>query len=155
MVSFTGYSVTNETSTVFPDLSVRDERMRESGDGSDSTMTFTVRATLVGGDGPRLDAGRGRALGADDVGARVVVQRQHGRGDGRRLAAHPRARRLVAAGARRGRGREGRDGDPRLALGLRHDGGDAETGYGVDIAGGVDLALPGHGLTASLSAGAC
>ena len=43
MVSFTGYSVTNETSTVFPDLSVRDERVRESGNGSDSTMTFTVR----------------------------------------------------------------------------------------------------------------
>ncbi len=40
---------------------------------------------------------------------------------------------------------------PRLALGLRHDGGDAETGYGVDIASGIDLALPEHGLTASLS----
>ena len=43
MVSFTGYSVTNETSTVFPDLSVRDERTRESGNGTPSTMTFTVR----------------------------------------------------------------------------------------------------------------
>ena len=43
MVSFTDYSVTNETSTVFPDLSVRDERTRESGNGTPTTMTFTVR----------------------------------------------------------------------------------------------------------------
>ena len=39
---------------------------------------------------------------------------------------------------------------PRLALGLRHDGGDAETGFGVDIAGGVALQAPARGLTVSL-----
>ena len=39
---------------------------------------------------------------------------------------------------------------PRLGLGLRHDGGDAETGYGVDISGGVDLAAPARGLAVSL-----
>ena len=39
---------------------------------------------------------------------------------------------------------------PRLALGLRHDGGDAETGFGADIGGGVTLEAPAHGLTVSL-----
>ncbi len=39
---------------------------------------------------------------------------------------------------------------PRLALGVRHDGGDAETGFGADIGGGVTLAAPAEGLTVSL-----
>ena len=39
---------------------------------------------------------------------------------------------------------------PRLALGVRHDGGDAETGFGADIGGGVTLASPARGLTVSL-----
>ncbi len=43
MEAFTGYSVTNETSTAFPDLSVRDERVRESGNDTPTTMTFAVR----------------------------------------------------------------------------------------------------------------
>ena len=39
---------------------------------------------------------------------------------------------------------------PRLTLGVRHDGGDAETGFGADIGGGVTLAAPAEGLTVSL-----
>ena len=39
---------------------------------------------------------------------------------------------------------------PRLAIGVRHDGGDAETGFGADIGGGVTLAAPAQGLTVSL-----
>ena len=39
---------------------------------------------------------------------------------------------------------------PRLALGVRHDGGDAETGFGADIGGGVTLAVPTQGVTISL-----
>ena len=35
-------------------------------------------------------------------------------------------------------------------VGGRHDGGDAETGLGVDIGGGVALAMPARGLTLSL-----
>ena len=45
---------------------------------------------------------------------------------------------------------EGATLTPRLELGLRRDGGDAETGYGVDISGGIDLAAPARGLTVSL-----
>ena len=35
----------------------------------------------------------------------------------------------------------------RLALGGRHDGGDAETGFGVELGGGVSWTNPAHGLT--------
>ena len=44
MASFTDYPVTNETSTDFPELSVRDAEGRESGDPNnrETTMTFTV-----------------------------------------------------------------------------------------------------------------
>ena len=43
MVSFADYAVTNETSHAFPELSVPDEEVHESGNGMTSTMTFTVR----------------------------------------------------------------------------------------------------------------
>ena len=39
---------------------------------------------------------------------------------------------------------------PRLSFGVRHDGGDAETGFGADIGGGVTFAMPARGLVLSL-----
>ena len=121
---------------------------------TDLSMTLAaggVRATLVGGDGPRLDAVAG-ARWVRTTSARVSSS------EGNMAAATADVSRLtlgldgswpLALGE--GAAGKGATVTPRLALGLRHDGGDAETGYGVDIAGGVDLALPGHGLTASLS----
>ena len=121
---------------------------------TDLSMTLAaggVRATLVGGDGPRLDAVAG-ARWVRTTSARVSSS------NGNMAAATADVSRLtlgldgswpLALGE--GAAGKGATVTPRLALGLRHDGGDAETGYGVDIAGGVDLALPGHGLTASLS----
>ena len=44
MVSLADYAVTNETSHAFPELSVPDEEVHESGNGMTGTMTFTVRA---------------------------------------------------------------------------------------------------------------
>ena len=41
---------------------------------------------------------------------------------------------------------------PSLELGVRHDGGDAETGFGVDIGGGLVFADPKRGLTFDVSA---
>ena len=35
---------------------------------------------------------------------------------------------------------------PSLELGLRHDGGDAETGFGLDLGGGIVFSLPQRGL---------
>ena len=39
---------------------------------------------------------------------------------------------------------------PRLSFGVRHDGGDAETGFGADIGGGVTLAMPARGVSVLL-----
>ena len=41
---------------------------------------------------------------------------------------------------------------PRLELGLRHDGGDAETGFGLDLGGGLAWSYPGTGIRAEASA---
>ena len=41
---------------------------------------------------------------------------------------------------------------PSLELGVRHDGGDAETGFGVDIGGGLAFADLGRGLSMELNA---
>ena len=42
---------------------------------------------------------------------------------------------------------------PGLEVGLRHDGGDAETGFGLDLGGGLALSDPGRGLEAEIRAG--
>ena len=39
---------------------------------------------------------------------------------------------------------------PSVALGLRHDGGDAETGFGLDAGAGLAFDLPRHGVRAAL-----
>ena len=39
---------------------------------------------------------------------------------------------------------------PSLEVGVRHDGGDAETGFGLDLGGGLALSDPGRGLEAEL-----
>ena len=39
---------------------------------------------------------------------------------------------------------------PSLEIGVRHDGGDAETGFGLDLGGGIALSAPGRGLEAEL-----
>ena len=40
---------------------------------------------------------------------------------------------------------------PKLELGARHDGGDAETGFGVEVGGGVEWTAPGMGLILDVS----
>ncbi len=39
---------------------------------------------------------------------------------------------------------------PRLEIGVRHDGGDAETGFGLDLGGGLVLSWPKHGFKAEV-----
>ena len=41
---------------------------------------------------------------------------------------------------------------PRLEVAVRHDGGDAETGFGLDLGGGVEWSDPARGITAEASA---
>ena len=40
---------------------------------------------------------------------------------------------------------------PSLAFGVRRDGGDAETGFGLDLGGGVAYTVPAHGVAAELN----
>ena len=120
---------------------------------TDLGMTLAAagaRGTLIGGDGPELDA---------------VTDARWARTTTARVSSS--AVNLASASASVTQVRLGLEGSwplalgdealgkgatmtPRLALGLRHDGGDAETGFGADIGGGVTLAAPAHGLTISL-----
>ena len=54
-------------------------------------------------------------------------------------------------GSESGTGDGGGTLEPTFELGLRHDGGDAETGWGVDIGGGLRWADPARGLSAEVS----
>ena len=120
-----------------------------------------ARTRLAGGDGPRLDAVTD-ARWVRTTSARVTSSA------GNLAPATAQVTRLrlgldgswplalgggVSGEAAPGKGapRQGATLTPRLGLGLRHDGGDAETGYGVDISGGVDLAAPARGLAVSLN----
>ena len=123
---------------------------------TDLGMTLAAagaRGTLIDGDGPKLDAVTD-ARWVRTTTARVSSASEDGGN-------------LASASAEVTRLRLGLEGSwplalgdevfgkgatvtPRLAIGVRHDGGDAETGFGADIGGGVALAAPAHGLTLSL-----
>ena len=95
------------------------------------------------GGGPEL------AVTADATGVRTTTARARGlaaaEGDVTRL-------RLGVEGSRAVRFENGAALTPSVAVGVRHDGGDAETGYGADIGGGVAWSDPGRGLSAELRA---
>ena len=59
--------------------------------------------------------------------------------------------RLGLEGTWRGLAAGGGELVPRLEVGLRHDGGDAETGFGLDLGGGLSWSHPESGLAAELS----
>ena len=59
--------------------------------------------------------------------------------------------RLGLEGTWRGIEAGGGELTPRLEVGLRHDGGDAETGFGLDLGGGLSWSHPESGLAAELS----
>ena len=121
---------------------------------TDLGMTLAAagaRGTLVGGEGPTLDAV------TDARWVRTTTARVSSTSGN-----------LASASAQVTRLRLGLEGTwplalgdgvlgkaaavtPRLAFGVRHDGGDAETGFGADLGGGVVLEAPGHGLTVSLA----
>ena len=106
------------------------------------------RGTLIGGDGPKLDAV------TDARWVRTTSARVSSSAGNLASASVTRLRLglegswlLALGGEALGKGATV---TPRLALGVRHDGGDAETGFGADIGGGVTLAAPAQGLTISL-----
>ena len=112
-----------------------------------------ARATLIDGEGPKLDAVTD-ARWVRTTTAKVSSSASDG---GKLASASASVMRLrlglegswpLALGE--GGLGEGATVTPRLAVGVRHDGGDAETGFGADIGVGVALAMPAHGLTVSL-----
>ena len=123
---------------------------------TDLGMTLAAagaRGTLVGGDGPTLDAVTD-ARWVRTTTARVTSGSSEG-GNLASASAEVTRLRLGLEGSWRLALGEGVLGDgatltPRLALGVRHDGGDAETGFGADLGGGLTLAAPAQGLTLSL-----
>ena len=112
-----------------------------------------ARGTLIGGDGPKLEA----VTDARWV-RTTTASVSSSASDGGKLASASATVTRLRLGLEGswpfplGDGALGKGATvtPRLALGLRHDGGDAETGFGADIGGGVTLEAPAHGLTVSL-----
>ena len=106
-----------------------------------------ARGTLVEGGSARLD------VVTDARGVRTTSQaRAATRGSSNLPSASARVTRLSLGleGSWRHSLGDGATVTPRLSLGARHDGGDAETGVGADIGAGVRFAAPAHGLTGSL-----
>ena len=102
-----------------------------------------VRAVLVDGEGLTLSAK------SDAFGVRTSTEAVAGlaaaRGDATRL-------RLALEGSRALRFGAEAQLTPSVELGVRHDGGDAETGFGTDIGAGLVLAAPARGLSADIRA---
>ena len=124
---------------------------------TDLGMTLAAagaRGTLIDGDGPKLDAVTD-ARWVRTTTARVSSSAASDGGNLASASAEVTRLRLGLEGSwplALGEGTFGKGATvtPRLALGVRHDGGDAETGFGADIGGGVALAAPAYGLTLSL-----
>ena len=116
---------------------------------TDLGMTLAAagaRTVLIGGGGPKLDAV------TDARWVRTTTARVSSLADNLESASAEVTRVRLGLESSWPLAIEGGGGTavtPRLALGVRQDGGDAETGFGVDIGGGVTLAAA-QGLTISL-----
>ena len=159
------------------DVSARLRAWAAAGLG-EGTLTLTPKNPDTGVDDPALETDM--SLGMAALGAKGNLVEPAG-GSGLRLdleadgfwvrTASEKARGLAAAEADVTRLRLGLDGgyvfalpgsgsgtgdgggtlEPTFELGLRHDGGDAETGWGVDIGGGLRWHAPALGLSAEVS----
>ena len=119
---------------------------------TDIAMTLAaagVRVTVVDGDGPKLDAVTD-ARWVRTTSEKVTASAD----DGGNLAASAsdvtRLRLGLEGSWAVALDDKGATMTPRLSFGVRHDGGDAEAGFGADIGGGVTLAMPARGVSVSL-----
>ena len=121
----------------------------QPGQNTDLAMRLAAggaRGTVVDGDGPKLDAV------ADARWVRTTSEKVSS-SDGYLAAASADVTRLrlgLEGSWAMALDDQGATVTPRLSFGVRHDGGDAETGFGADIGGGVILAMPARGLSVSL-----
>ena len=159
------------------DVSARLRAWAAAGLG-EGTLTLTPTNPETGADDPALETDM--SLGLAALGAKGALVEPAG-GSGLRLdletdafwvrTASEKASGLVAAQADVTRLRLGLDGgyvfalpgsgsgagdgggtlEPTFELGLRHDGGDAETGWGIDFGGGLRWADPALGLSAEVA----
>ena len=119
---------------------------------TDIDMTLAaagVRGTVVDGDGPKLDA-VADARWVRTTSEKVAASAENGGNLPATQAEVTRLRLGLEGSWAVALDDKGARVTPRLSFGVRHDGGDAETGFGVDIGGGVTLAMPAHGLSVSL-----
>ena len=119
---------------------------------TDITMTLAAagaRGTLVDGDGPKLDA-VADARWVRTTSEKVTALAENG-GNLRATQANVTRVRLGIEGSwTMALDDKGTTLTPRFSFGVRRDGGDAETGFGADIGGGLTFAMPASGLMLSL-----
>ena len=125
------------------------------GDGAAIRADLDLKMGAAGLRGRVLDPGTGDALSLTAKTDALAVETSSGRGKGGGGSLEP-ARATVT------RLRLGLEADrpvelgggtvltPSLEAGLRHDGGDAETGFGLDLGGGLALSDPARGLQAEI-----
>ena len=119
---------------------------------TDIAMTLAaagVRGTVVDGDGPKLEA-VADARWVRTTSEKVAASAENGGNLAASASEVTRLRLGLEGSWAVALDDEGSAVTPRLSFGVRHDGGDAETGFGADIGGGVTLALPASGLSVSL-----
>ena len=115
-----------------------------------SDITWTMASAGARGDllPPSGGSGPALALTADGLWARTSSEKTHelaaSESDVTRL-------RLGLEGSYRIALEEGGHVTPKLEVGARHDGGDAETGFGVELGGGIAWTDPAIGLSLDLS----
>ena len=119
---------------------------------TDIAMTLAaagVRGTVVDGDGPKLDA-VADARWVRTTSEKVTASAENGGNLQATQADVTRVRLGLEGSWAVALDDEGAAVTPRLSFGVRHDGGDAETGFGADIGGGVTLAMPASGVSVLL-----
>ena len=99
------------------------------------------------------DGGPELAVKTDAMGVRTSSEATEDSAGGKLAAAEADVTRLRLGLEGTWRGLEIGTGtlEPRLEIGVRHDGGDAETGFGLDLGGGLAWSDPGTGIRAEVS----
>ena len=147
------------------ELTVTPKKPGTDEDGAAIRADLDLRMAAAGLRGVLLDPGSGSGFQLTGKTNAMVVQTSSGRGKGAdggnmeparatvtRLRLGLEASRPFALGPGSGSGAGGGAVlTPSLEIGVRHDGGDAETGFGLDLGGGLALSDPKRGLTAEFS----
>ncbi len=124
--------------------------------GGSQTTDIAMQLAAAGGRAellrPGVDGGFALALKTDAFFVRSESERVSTPGVGNLAAATGDASRVraVMEGSRSFALARGGALEPSLSLGLRHDGGDAETGTGVEVGAGLSWSAPAAGLTSDL-----